>query len=56
MLVATLGEVVLELFPEMIVLPPAVDKEYVCQVSVLSCLMHGSLAGSSQRVVAHGVF
>ncbi len=39
----------------MLVLPPAVDKEYICQVSVLSCLTHGSLVGGSQRVVAHGV-
>ncbi len=54
-LVATLGEVVLKLFPEMLMLPTAVDEEYLCQVLVLSCLMHGSLVGGSQRVVAHGV-
>jgi hypothetical protein len=39
----------------MLVLPAAVDKEYIHQVSVLSCLMHGSLVGGSQRIVAHGV-
>ncbi len=54
-LVATLGEVVLELFPEMVVLPPATDEEYIRQVSVLSCLTHGSLVSSSQRGIAHGV-
>ncbi len=54
-LVATLGEVVLKLFPEMLVLSVAVDEEYICQVLVLSCLTHGSLVGGSQHVVAHGV-
>ncbi len=54
-LVTTLGEVILKLFPEMLVLPAAVDEEYIRQVLVLSCLMHGSLVGGSQRIVAHGV-
>jgi hypothetical protein len=39
----------------MVVLPPTVDKEYIRQVLVLSCLTLGSLVGSSQCVVAHGV-
>ncbi len=39
----------------MLVLPAAVDKEYIHQVSVLSCLTHGSLVGGSKRVVANGV-
>ncbi len=33
----------------------AVDKDYIRQVSVLSCLTHGSLVSGSWRVVAHGV-
>jgi hypothetical protein len=40
----------------MLVLPAAIDEEYICQLLVLSCLMHGSFVGGSQCVVAHGVF